>query len=205
MVGWIALTLCALGIVLWADAAERSRAGWIAKPIASAGFVGLAVSAGALETPAGRVALGALLLCWLGDVCLLGTSRRAFVAGLLAFAAGHLAFGVAFALIGTSPAWIGGGLAGLAGIAWIVLGWLWPSVPAPLRVPVAGYVVVITGMVALSLGTRAPALIVGASLFYLSDLCVARQRFVQRAAINRRIGLPLYYAGQLVLAASIPG
>jgi hypothetical protein len=31
---------------------------------------------------------------------------------------------------------------------------------------------------------------------------VARQRFVVDAIVNRRIGLPLYYAGQFLLAFS---
>src|SRR5258706_119486 len=44
---------------------------------------------------------------------------------------------------------------------------------------------------------------VGAGLFYLSDLCVARDRFVAPGFANGRVGLPLYYAAQLVLAHSV--
>jgi hypothetical protein len=44
---------------------------------------------------------------------------------------------------------------------------------------------------------------VGAILFYLSDLAVARQRFVQQSFINRALGLPIYYLGQLLLAMTI--
>ena len=43
----------------------------------------------------------------------------------------------------------------------------------------------------------------GAFLFYLSDLFVARNQFIQRDFINRLIGLPLYYLGQFLLAFSI--
>ena len=39
----------------------------------------------------------------------------------------------------------------------------------------------------------------GALLFYLSDLCVARERFVVKSKWNGIVGLPLYYAGQLML------
>ncbi len=86
-----------------------------------------------------------------------------------------------------------------------VLRWLWPSVKGPMRGPVAAYVVVITGMVALAAGTArrggAGWLLVGAVMFYISDLFVARQQFVKRELRNRALGLPLYYAAQLVLAS----
>jgi hypothetical protein len=42
----------------------------------------------------------------------------------------------------------------------------------------------------------------GAFGFYLSDLSVARDRFVAPAFVNRLWGLPLYYAAVLLLAAS---
>jgi hypothetical protein len=44
----------------------------------------------------------------------------------------------------------------------------------------------------------------GAFSFYLSDIFVARQRFVTPSFFNRLAGLPLYYLGQFLLA-STPG
>ena len=44
--------------------------------------------------------------------------------------------------------------------------------------------------------------LVGAVMFYGSDLAVARDRFVAPGFSNRAWGLPLYYAAQLVIAAS---
>jgi uncharacterized membrane protein YhhN len=44
---------------------------------------------------------------------------------------------------------------------------------------------------------------IGALFFYISDLCVARHRFVQPAFENRLVGLSFYYAGQFMLALSI--
>lgn len=201
--GCAGVTIVALAAVLWAETQERAALGWIAKPIASAGFIGVALASGALGSGVGRIGLVALLLCWCGDVLLLGTSRRPFLAGLLAFAAGHVAYCVAFAVGGVDPAWVFGGLAAVGIAAVPVLRWLWPSVPGPMRPFVAGYVVVISAMVALGLGTGSGWITLGAVLFYLSDLCVARQRFVQRAVLNRWIGLPLYYGGQLVLASAL--
>jgi uncharacterized membrane protein YhhN len=43
----------------------------------------------------------------------------------------------------------------------------------------------------------------GALLFYISDLFVARDRFIKKEFLNRLIGLPLYYAGQFILAFSV--
>jgi hypothetical protein len=43
-------------------------------------------------------------------------------------------------------------------------------------------------------------LVPGAFLFWASDLFVARQRFLVPTPVNRYVGLPLYYAAQVVLA-----
>ena len=68
-------------------------------------------------------------------------------------------------------------------------------------------VAAVTGMVLLALSASAssgrmlPA--VGAVLFALSDVAVARDRFVKASWWNRACGLPLYYAAQFVLAGSV--
>jgi hypothetical protein len=43
----------------------------------------------------------------------------------------------------------------------------------------------------------------GALLFYLSDLFVARDRFIKNESLNRFVGLPMYYGGQFLLAFSV--
>ena len=89
--------------------------------------------------------------------------------------------------------------------ATFVLRWLWPHVERPMRVPVVAYVLVITTMVALAAGAASEhqswALLVGAVAFYLSDLSVARDRFVAPGFANRVWGLPLYFFAQLLLAS----
>jgi hypothetical protein len=40
-------------------------------------------------------------------------------------------------------------------------------------------------------------------MFYVSDLAVARQRFVAQSWTNKLWGLPLYFGAQLVLAATV--
>jgi uncharacterized membrane protein YhhN len=41
-----------------------------------------------------------------------------------------------------------------------------------------------------------------ALIFYISDLFVARHRFVRKRFINRAIGLPMYYTAQFMIAFS---
>ena len=45
----------------------------------------------------------------------------------------------------------------------------------------------------------------GARLFFVSDLTVARDRFVARASANKAWGLPAYFSGQLLIAWSLLG
>jgi hypothetical protein len=56
-------------------------------------------------------------------------------------------------------------------------------------------------------GTRGagatPLIVVGACLFYLSDLSVAALRFTEPPLPTYVLGLPLYYAGQVCLAFSV--
>jgi len=44
---------------------------------------------------------------------------------------------------------------------------------------------------------------VGATLFWVSDVGVARDRFVARSPLNRYLYLPLYYGAQLLLGTSV--
>jgi len=46
-------------------------------------------------------------------------------------------------------------------------------------------------------------LVLGASAFFVSDLAVARERFIAHSVTNKRWGPPACYAGQLLLAWSI--
>lgn len=201
------VTLAALAVLLWAEAREHAPTMRWAKPLASTGFVAAALAAGALHGPYGQAVLLALVLSWIGDVCLLSRRDGWFVAGLSAFLLAHVAFGAAFWVRGVAPGWLLGSALVLSLPALVVRRWLRPYVPSAMRRPVDAYMLVITVMVALSLACTAagatPWIAVGAIAFYLSDLSVARDRFVRRELRNRLWGLPLYYGAQLVLAATI--
>ena len=67
----------------------------------------------------------------------------------------------------------------------------------------------ITVMIVLAAGAAAkvrnPTIFLGAAMFYVSDLSVARDKFVAPGLVNRLWGLPLYYAAQFVLAWTVRG
>jgi len=202
--------LCAAAVAALLLAEWRgSRIGvWLAKPLASACFLWAAIAFGAWESSYGRFVLCGLLLCACGDVLLIPRERAsAFQAGIAAFLLGHVAYAAAFLWHGFATGALLLALVALAGFAWATLRWLSPSVPPDFVVPVRAYVAVISLMVACALGAAAagaPLLApLGAIGFAASDLSVARDRFVARGFVNAAWGLPLYYAAQLVLAASV--
>jgi uncharacterized membrane protein YhhN len=76
-----------------------------------------------------------------------------------------------------------------------------------MKTPVVLYVVVISAMVALAVGAvgrgASPGFLVAAVAFLVSDIAVARDRFVSEDVLNRIWGLPLYYFAQVLFVLSI--
>lgn len=161
--------------------------------------------AGAIDSPYGQLILLGLILSWLGDVLLIPKHQLFFIAGLGSFLLAHLAFGGAFLLqpLEVLPLMLAAVV--MVVVAIIVLRWLWPHLPHNLRPAVVAYLVAISLMVVLASGTMAiigPQLAIGAVLFAVSDIFVARERFVSSSVVNRLWGLPLYYGAQLIFALS---
>ena len=208
MLPWIALTA---GSTLALLASERAglRAGvWLAKPLAASGFVAAALAAGALHASYGRWILAGLALSWLGDLLLVPRDARLpFLAGLVSFLLGHVAYTLAFAVRGLDLVTCLVAAAAVLGASLLALRWLLPHVPARMRTPVLAYMVVISAMLVCAAGTVGhagrPAIFAGAFAFYLSDLAVARERFVAKSFRNKLWGLPLYFGAQLVLASTV--
>ena len=204
------VVLAVLVTVLVLSEARGWRVGvWVAKPVASTVFVGLAVAAGALGSVYGRLVLVALVLSWLGDVLLIPRRKESFLAGLSSFLLAHLAFGAAFLAKPQSFAPLVVGALGMATVGVVVLRWLWPHLSGAFRPAVAAYVGAISLMVTLAAGTAGTAsaggglLVLAAAAFAASDVFVARHRFVTPSVVNKLVGLPLYYAAQLVFAWSV--
>lgn len=185
-------------------------------PLSLLFIVAWAIEPAARHSNFGVLVLIALVFCLGGDVLLGLGSKRAFLFGLVSFLLGHILYAVAFFAVGDiGPSMaVGTILLMLSGV--FTWRWLEPHL-GDMTVPVLAYIVVISIMVCGAFGivgnqtlpTAARGCIfTGAILFYLSDLFVARQRFVVNAHVNRVIGLPLYYAAQFLLAFSaawIPG
>lgn len=198
LAAWVAVAVGAAGLagLLRAEVRNGRRAPF--KVAGSAGFVALALALRP-EAPFERWILLGLCLSALGDVLLLSASRRGFLAGLIAFLLAHLAYAVAFWPLSSPSPW---GAAAILGVSALVLRWLWPHLGS-MRLPVVGYCAVIGFMLWLALGVARPEIRLGGLLFWLSDLLVARHRFVRAEPRNRLVGLPLYYAGQYLIALAL--
>lgn len=152
-----------------------------------------------------------LVLGLMGDVCLALPGERAFMVGLVAFLAGHMLYVIAFITLTGPSDWVSLGHLVIIGVSACAFMWLRPHL-GKMLVPVVLYIIVITVMLAGAwaafrnpqlTGAGAWMLFLGAVCFYLSDLFVARDRFVVHRFINRLVGLPLYYCGQFLLAFSV--
>jgi uncharacterized membrane protein YhhN len=200
----ITLLVLAVTALLLAES-RNSRIGIrVFKPLASTLFVVIALQSGALDSLFGRLILLALTLSWLGDVLLIPKNRAAFLAGLASFLFAHLVFGGAFLLKQPDTALMAIAALAMAIFAAAILRWLWPKLTRDLRLPVAAYVVAISAMMILATGAAGSSGVrwaVAAGLFVVSDVFVARERFVAPAFINRLAGLPLYYSAQLLFAS----
>lgn len=202
---WVLAAL--VGLLLWCEFKTWRTGVWLSKPLASAAFVVLALELGATDSRYGLWILAGLMACWFGDLLLIPRNRESFKAGILSFLAGHVLYSAAFVVLGVEIGWVL--LAGvpLGVAAWFVGRRLMESVSQGLRGPVTAYILVISGMLALGIGASVSSghtvFLVAPSAFYLSDLAVARNRFLQPGFVNRLVGLPLYYGAQALFAWSV--
>ena len=155
--------------------------------------------------------LSGLLLCLLGDICLAFQQEKMFLWGLISFFLGHIFYIFGFFYVAHPGVWTWGGSIIVLCISSRIYFWLKPHLGA-MKKPVLLYCIVITIMLSgawsvldnsrLMLSGRRMVFI-GAFLFYISDVFVARDRFLKKEFFNRLVGLPLYYTGQFTLAFSV--
>ncbi|MCR4318521.1 MAG: lysoplasmalogenase [Planctomycetes bacterium] len=200
---------CALFTVLTlvGEKLDRKAICYVCKPIASACFVAIPFVLEASDLQYRNFIAAGLMLSLAGDVFLIPKTKLAFLLGLGSFLLAHVAYVVAFASESPRFDYAGIALVALLFPLIVTMRWLIPNVPRKMRSPVVLYTFVITLMMALAISlyvTHERAIVLaGAALFYVSDLSVARDRFVERAFINRAWGLPAYYAGQVLLSLSV--
>jgi len=202
-----AFTLVMLAGLLLAEWQGNHTLVWLFKPLASLGFV---TTGWLLRSGDGGYVWGVLaaqVLSAVGDVFLIPKNKRAFLAGLVSFLLGHVVYATAFVARGVATASVLVAAVPMALAAVVVGRWLLPNVEQKMRVPVLAYMGVISVMVSLAVGTHVsqpvPIALAAAVIFYLSDLSVARDRFVKKEFINRAWGLPFYYGAQLLFAWSL--
>ncbi|MET7687583.1 lysoplasmalogenase [Streptomyces sp. NPDC005483] len=140
------------------------------------------LAAGVAVRGASRLLVAALLCGWGGDVLLLSDADTAFLVGMASFAAGHICYVTLFLRHGRyarggrratprtralllAPAYAA------ALVTTITL--LWPDLPADLRVPVAGYSVLLVAMAYTAATRFGPVTGLGGALFLLSDTLIA--------------------------------
>ncbi len=199
----IAVVVAATVALVAAELRGRRRPAVTAKVVASLGFVLLGLGRVDLANSYDAWVLAALVLCLAGDVLL--ALPRGLAAGLGCFLVGHLAYATAFATVVPLAAWPWPVAAAMAVPSAAAAAWLWPHL-GRMRAAVLAYIVVITAMAwgALSVAGHGSWMVpAGALLFYLSDLAVARDRFVVRRFASRAWGLPAYYLAQVLLALTL--
>ena len=212
---FLAMSFLVLAMVL-VEAQKRPRH-WYGtlKIIASLLFVvtGIVVLDDVPGAPLARpLFIVALVLSFVGDVALVPKGhKRIFQLGLGAFLLAHIVYIPAFAVRGIDVVVTALVAAVMLVPVALVLRWLKGHVKGGLWPAVAVYVVVISVMFCVAAGAVSfgmtnsvgvtPGLLIGALAFWLSDITVARERFVRHSFVNRLLGIPLYFFAQLALIA----
>lgn len=149
-----------------------------------------------------------LLLSLGGDVALMfQENRQAFAVGLGLFLMAHVAYTLVFLIMGRFSEWdvLSAALLLIMGVGFYNL--IKPNL-GKMHVPVVVYILVISLMVNRSVSvlpgtafSRAQGIMVvmGAVLFYVSDIILAASRF-WRSWRYHRVSLAFYYCGQFLLA-----
>ncbi|GAB6145519.1 lysoplasmalogenase [Desulfocicer niacini] len=205
-------TICLLGGLLLAEKQESIAGKLITKTPLSMLFVLVALIQPRPDPFYYRLMTAGFILSLLGDILLVFYQMPLFRAGLVSFLLAHVFFTLALLDLGSGMplSWLL--LCGVIVVAGgCVYVWLKPHL-GNMKYLAMAYMVVISCMLASAgrvlfdsgIPGRGRAIVLtGALLFYLSDLFVARNRFVEKSFINRLIGLPLYYAAQFFLAFSV--
>ena len=208
------IVVCAAGLLaglLYCEKTQHLKARLAVKTILSSLFILSAVIQPHPIVSYYRFVLFGLIFCLGGDVFLALPPEKMFRFGLVSFLLGHLFYVTAFLYLAGANFWTLIGLALSVPVSGGVYFWLQPHLGS-MKIPVICYIIVITAMVvgawtvlgAAELGLCGRMLVFSGALgFYISDIFVARQRFLKTEFFNRLVGLPLYYGGQFLLAFSV--
>jgi uncharacterized membrane protein YhhN len=176
----------------WAVGRGSRRVEYVCKPAATAALIGVAVTLHGAPTATRVSFLVALVLCLVGDVCLMlpadAGGQDGFVPGLAAFLLAHVAFTVGFVARGVASdrLVLGAALIVVVAVPLTIrfVGALTRAAHRELVAPVVAYLVAIGAMATAALGAGNGWGIAGAWFFVASDALIAETRFVvsRRAA-----------------------
>jgi uncharacterized membrane protein YhhN len=201
----LTLTLAAATLDWIAVRHENRALEYVCKPLTLATLTLVALALDPRDPAVRAWFVVALLLSLAGDVLLMLPSDL-FAAGLGAFLMAHLAYIVGLVLDGVTPRALLVGLA-IVTVVLVTIGGrmvngVRESEPA-LAGPVTAYMIVISAMLVCAVGTRHPAAIVGAGLFYTSDALIGWNRFVREHEWGDLAIIVTYHLGQILLVVSL--
>jgi len=151
----------------------------------------------------GKLVVAALAFSWIGDVLLVSRAKTALIAGIAAFLFAHVGYAAAFATIPLNMWGFAAGLMVWGFVAVILIRWLWNHLDEHYRIAVAIYSLAIVLMVSFAASTLSPLIATAACMFAVSDISVARDRFIDHSVSNKVWGIPLYYLAQVLFAISV--
>jgi uncharacterized membrane protein YhhN len=209
----IPVLIVTVTILIRAEILKHSKQIYIFKPISTVIVIAMAVLSlfeisQNITYTAG--VLAGLTLSLGGDIALMfHENRKAFTIGLALFLLAHIAYTVVFILLGRSSSFdipvTAALLAAGAGFYFLIK----PNL-GKMQIPVLAYIAVISLMVSRATSTlaspvfaenQARMIILGAILFYVSDIILAANRF-WKPWKYQRISLAFYYCGQMLIALS---
>jgi uncharacterized membrane protein YhhN len=180
---------------------------YIFKPVAALSFVFISFKLGALESGYGRLILFSLALCAVGDILLLNRKLKiSFFCGMLVFAIAHLLFSLSFIKSSTFDfASLVTFLPLIMILGCINFMYLLPRMPHKFKPFILLYGLAIFMMItsAYTFMYEQKLILIAAIFFVLSDIFVAKDRFIKRSTKNALLITPLYFAAQGLFAFSV--
>ncbi|MBW2557539.1 MAG: lysoplasmalogenase [Deltaproteobacteria bacterium] len=207
----IATAVLLLAVLLYHIKRNNQKSALLTKTVLSSLFVFAALVQPHLISGYYNFLLAGLIFCLLGDIFLALPQKGMFPAGLVVFLTGHLLYAFGFLRVTEIGQWAGTGFLVIIAVGGLIYFRL-RTYLGRMKIPVIFYMIVISVMLTGAWAVfgdcglaRSGRIMIfaGALLFYLSDLFVARNRFVKEEFSNRLAGLPMYYTGQFLLAFSV--